>query len=82
MLSSIVPALSTAAIPEQTVTLTISPFWLSSLFLTALALTCGVLWFLAQMDRESHRTTATAMPLRLAFPPPSTHGPHESGQAA
>ncbi|MEW6271285.1 MAG: hypothetical protein AB1689_18545 [Thermodesulfobacteriota bacterium] len=82
MLSSIVPILSSAAIPEQTVTLTISPFWLSSLFLTALALACGALWFLAHMDRESHRQTVTATPLQLAFPRPSASEAHGTGQAA
>src|SRR5690606_2672498 len=49
MLSSVVPTLTSAAIPDQSVTLTLSPFWVSSLFLTALVLACGALWFLANM---------------------------------
>lgn len=67
MLNSMLPVLaSSAAIPEQVVTLTFSPFWVPSLFLTALTLACGALWFLAGADREARRT-AIAAPLRLAF---------------
>ncbi|HEY8516522.1 MAG TPA: hypothetical protein VIS07_13505 [Candidatus Binatia bacterium] len=80
MLSSVVPTLTSAAIPDQSVTLTLSPFWVSSLFLTALVLACGALWFLANMYRESHRRTAPAAPMRVAFPRPSAHDVRGTGQ--
>ncbi len=59
MLSSMLPTVtSSAAIPDQVLTLSFSPLWVPALFLAALTLACGALWFLAQADRVSRRARA------------------------
>jgi len=81
VLSSILPVLaSTAAIPSQTVTLTINPFWSVALFGTALVLTCGVLWLLKNVERSSRSASRQQRPRSVAFPRAPRHavagGPH------
>jgi hypothetical protein len=71
---------SSAAIPQQVVTLTFSPLWVPLLFVAALTLTCAALWFLAGADRAAHRTAAVPAPIRLAFVRP-LHGEHGSRAA-
>lgn len=70
MLTSVLPVLaSSAAIPDQVMTLTFSPVWTIALFATALALTCGLMWLLKNLEHES-RSTTDRTPLTLAFPRP------------
>jgi len=61
---------ASAAVPQQVVTLSFSPLWVPSLFVAALTLACGALWFLAGADRASRRSVPAHVPVRLAFARP------------
>lgn len=83
MVTSVIPLLSSsAAIPEQTMSLAFSPLWLTSLFVTALALSCGVLWLLANADRVSRRKDAVVAAIDAARSSRLSHGPTALGGRA
>ena len=73
MFSSILPVVaSSAAIPNQTLTLTINPIWSVALFGSALVFTCAVLWLLKNVERSS-RSMSRRTPVSLGFPPTPRH---------
>ncbi len=74
MLTSVMPIMaSSAAIPEQVVTLTISPVWTVVLFVAALALTCGLMWLLKNVEHDTRTGQADHVPLRLVRPEMAGH---------
>lgn len=81
MFASMLPNfVSSASLPDQVLTLSFSPLWVPALFVAALTLACGALWFLAHADRVGRRTTA-----RHAEAPLFSRGPlhgEPSGHAA
>lgn len=68
MLTSVMPALAPAAIPDQVVTLTFSPVWTVMLFAASLALTCGLMWLLKNVEHDTHSGHADHFPLTLVRP--------------
>ncbi|MBY0278620.1 hypothetical protein K2Z84_25080 [Candidatus Binatia bacterium] len=71
MLTSMMPVLaSSAAIPDQVVTLTFNPTWTFVLFAAALALTCSAMWLLKNVERRSRNVTRERTPLTIVFPRP------------
>jgi hypothetical protein len=71
-----------AAIPSQAMTLTFNPIWSVALFGTVLALTCGVLWLLKDLERSSRSMSRERRPLSLAFPRPQRHAVAGAGHHA
>lgn len=71
MLTSAIPVLaSSAAIPDQMVTLTFSPVWTVVLFAAALALTCGAMWLLRDVERRSRTVTRERATVAPIYPRP------------
>ncbi|MFN8602727.1 MAG: hypothetical protein U0842_19865 [Candidatus Binatia bacterium] len=69
MLTSVMPVLaSPAAIPDQVVTLTFGPMWTVLLFAASLALTCGLMWLLKNVEHDTHSGHADHFPLTLVRP--------------
>lgn len=74
MLTSVIPVLaSPAAIPTQVVTLTFSPVWTVLLFVASLALTCGVMWLLKNVEHDARSGHADHVPLSLVRPYAASH---------
>jgi hypothetical protein len=74
MLTSVMPIMaSSAAIPDQVVTLTLSPIWSVVLFVASLALTCGLMWLLKNVEHDSRSGHADRVPLSLARPAMAGH---------
>ena len=74
MLTSVMPVLaSPAAIPDQVVTLTFSPVWSVLQFAVSLALTCGVLWLLKNVEHDTRSGHADHVPLSLVRPLTAGH---------
>jgi hypothetical protein len=74
MFTSVMPIMaSSAAIPDQVVTLTISPVWTVALFVASLALTCGLLWLLKNVEHDTRSGQADHVPLSLARPSMAGH---------
>jgi len=80
MLSSAIPALaSPAAIPNQVVTLTFGPVFSVVLFAAALALACGAMWLLRNVEQRSRtapRDGASATPIYPRPGRPAVAGHH------
>lgn len=71
MLTSVIPVLgSQAAIPDQVVTLTFSPMWTVVLFAAALALTCGAMWLLKNVEQRSRAVTRERATVTPIYPRP------------
>ena len=83
MLTSVLPVVaSAAAIPEQTLTLTIAPLWSVALFGTVLVLACGALWLLKNVELTSRSATRDRRPRTLGFPRPPRHAVAGAGRHA
>jgi hypothetical protein len=83
MVTSILPVLaSPAAIPSQAMTLTFSPIWMVALFGTALVLTCGAMWLLKNVERQSRSVPRERRPISLAFPRQTRHAVAGAGRNA
>lgn len=71
MLTSAIPVMAfPAAIPDQVVTLTFSPVWTVVLFAVALALTCGAMWLLRNVERRSRNVTREPATVTPIYPRP------------
>ena len=74
MLTSVMPIMpSSAAIPDQVVTLTLSPVWSVVLFAAALVLTCGVMWLLKNVEHDTRTGRPEHVPLSLVRPAMAGH---------
>ena len=74
MLTSVIPIMASgAAIPDQVVTLTLSPIWSVVLFVASLALTCSLMWLLKNVERDSRTGQPDHVPLSLVRPAMAGH---------
>lgn len=74
MLTSVMPIMaSSAAIPDQVLTLTLSPVWTVVLFVAALALTCSLMWLLKNVEHDSRSGRPDHIPLSLVRPTMAGH---------
>jgi hypothetical protein len=72
MLTSVLPVVaSSAAIPDQLVTLTFNPIWTIALFAVSLVLACGAMWLLKDLERQSRNATRGRTSVTVAFPRPA-----------
>lgn len=74
MLTSMMPIVaSSAAIPDQVVTLTLSPIWSVVLFVASLALTCGLMWLLKNVEHDARSGHADHVAPSLGRPAMAGH---------